>query len=55
MRGRRTIDLTTVDAFIHHKRYRGVANGIYLKKISACATKLRDDPDSMQILRDMVK
>ncbi|WP_206958118.1 transglycosylase SLT domain-containing protein [Trinickia acidisoli] len=38
-----------------YKKYRGVENGIYYKKIRACADKLKDDPDSMQPLRDMVK
>ncbi|WP_084688552.1 lysozyme family protein [Paraburkholderia oxyphila] len=38
-----------------YKRYRGVANGIYYRKISACAAKLKDDPESMQPLRDMFK
>ena len=38
-----------------YKRYRGVANGIYYKKISACAEKLKAAPESMQLLRDMVK
>ena len=37
-----------------YKAYRGVDNGIYYKKISAAATKLAADPDSMQVLRDMV-
>lgn len=38
-----------------YKFYRGLSNGIYYQKIRACADKLRADPDSMQILRDMVK
>lgn len=38
-----------------YKRYRGVANGIYYKKISACAAKLTAGPDSMRLLREMVK
>jgi soluble lytic murein transglycosylase-like protein len=38
-----------------YKKYRGVANGIYYKKINACAEKLKGEPDSMQLLRDMVK
>ena len=38
-----------------YKAYRGVPNGLYYKKISAAATKLAADPDSMQVLRDMVK
>lgn len=38
-----------------YKKYRGVTNGIYYKKIKSCADQLKDDPDSMQLLRDMVK
>jgi len=38
-----------------YKLYRGLSNGIYYRKIKACADKLRVDPDSMQSLRDMVK
>jgi len=38
-----------------YARYRGVANGIYYKKISACAERLQGDPTSMQLLREMVK
>ncbi len=38
-----------------YKKYRGVSNGIYYQKISAAAKKLAADPDSMQVLRDMVK
>lgn len=38
-----------------YKDYRGVRNGIYYRKIKAAADKLVDKPDSMQILRDMVK
>jgi len=38
-----------------YKSYRGLANGIYYKKISACAEKLKAAPESMQVLRDMVK
>ncbi|MBV6325263.1 transglycosylase SLT domain-containing protein [Duganella violaceipulchra] len=38
-----------------YARYRGVANGIYYKKISACAERLQADPTSMKILREMVK
>jgi hypothetical protein len=38
-----------------YKDYRGVRNGIYFRKIKAVADKLRDDPENMQILRDMVK
>ena len=38
-----------------YKLYRGLSNGIYYQKIKACADMLRADPDSMQLLRDMVK
>lgn len=41
-----------VDAY---KDYRGVRNGVYYTKIKAAADKLSASPDSMQILRDMVK
>jgi soluble lytic murein transglycosylase-like protein len=38
-----------------YKLYRGLSNGIYYQKIRSCADKLRADPESMQLLRDMVK
>ncbi|MHA7846351.1 lytic transglycosylase domain-containing protein [Serratia sp. D1N4] len=38
-----------------YKDYRGVRNGIYYKKIKAAADKLKSAPESMEILRDMVK
>ncbi|MHC8344076.1 lysozyme family protein [Pseudomonas sp. RT6P73] len=38
-----------------YKKYRGLSNGVYYKKISACATKLAAKPDSMQVLRDNLK
>ncbi|MGE8485020.1 MAG: transglycosylase SLT domain-containing protein [Pseudomonas sp.] len=38
-----------------YKKYRGLSNGVYYKKISACAAKLAASPDSMQILRDNIK
>lgn len=38
-----------------YKDYRGVRTGIYYRKIKAAADKLEAAPDSMQILRDMVK
>lgn len=38
-----------------YKRYRGEPNGIYYQKISACAAKLKNDPESMQPLRDIFK
>jgi membrane-bound lytic murein transglycosylase MltF len=38
-----------------YKDYRGVRNGIYYRKIKAAADRLVNDPENMQILRDMVK
>ena len=38
-----------------YKDYRGVRNGIYYSKIKAAAEKLTTNPESMQVLRDMVK
>ncbi|WP_392888319.1 transglycosylase SLT domain-containing protein [Pseudomonas migulae] len=38
-----------------YKKYRGLSNGIYYNKISACAKKLAANPDSMQVLRDTLK
>lgn len=38
-----------------YKDYRGIRNGIYYKKISGAADKLKADQESMQVLRDMVK
>lgn len=38
-----------------YKDYRGIRNGIYYTKIKAAAEKLKADPESMQVLRDMVK
>lgn len=38
-----------------YKKYRGLSNGVYYKKISACAAKLAASPDSMQVLRDTLK
>jgi hypothetical protein len=38
-----------------YKDYRGVRNGIYYRKIKAAADRLANDPENMQILRDMVK
>lgn len=38
-----------------YKDYRGIRNGIYYRKIKAAADKLQANPDSMQILREMVK
>ncbi|MDR3391107.1 MAG: transglycosylase SLT domain-containing protein [Sulfuriferula sp.] len=38
-----------------YKNYRGRSNGIYYKRIHTCAEALKLKPESMQILRDMVK
>lgn len=38
-----------------YKDYRGIRNGIYYSKIKAAAEKLAANPESMQVLRDMVK
>ena len=38
-----------------YKDYRGVRNGVYYSKIKAAAEKLTANPESMQVLRDMVK
>ncbi|TFW29886.1 transglycosylase SLT domain-containing protein [Massilia horti] len=38
-----------------YKDYRGIRNGIYYRKIKAAAEKLTAKPESMQVLRDMVK
>jgi soluble lytic murein transglycosylase-like protein len=47
------LDVTdTVEAA--YKRYRGVNNGVYYKKIKAAADKLAKDPENMQILLDLI-
>lgn len=38
-----------------YKDYRGVRNGLYYNKIKAAADELATSPDSMKILREMVK
>lgn len=38
-----------------YKDYRGLRNGIYYRKISHAATELAKQPNSMSVLRDMVK
>jgi hypothetical protein len=48
------IDISSPVA-VAYEHYRGLANGIYYKKISACAAKLAASPDSMSLLREMVK
>jgi hypothetical protein len=37
-----------------YKRYRGRENGVYYRKISTCAKRLKAEPNSMQPLLDMV-
>lgn len=38
-----------------YKKYRGLSNGIYYTKLRKAADKLSKDPESMNILREMVK
>jgi hypothetical protein len=38
-----------------YKDYRGLRNGVYYTKIKSAADKLAANPESMQVLRDMVK
>ena len=38
-----------------YKNYRGVSNGIYYQKISLFAAKLKRNPESMQLLIEMVQ
>lgn len=38
-----------------YKDYRGIRNGIYYTKIKGAADNLAAKPESMQVLRDMVK
>jgi soluble lytic murein transglycosylase-like protein len=38
-----------------YKDYRGLRNGVYYNKIMAASEKLAQSPDSMAVLRDMVK
>ena len=38
-----------------YKDYRGIRNGVYYQKIKMAAEQLKANPDSMQVLRDMVK
>lgn len=46
---------TSLSIAAAYARYRGVANGIYYRKISECAERLHAAPNSMQLLREMVK
>ena len=52
---KRTTDHSTDPVGEAYKDYRGVRNGIYYSKIKAAAEKLAANPESMQVLRDMVK
>ncbi|MFJ4194003.1 lytic transglycosylase domain-containing protein [Pseudomonas sp. NPDC089534] len=38
-----------------YKKYRGIPNGVYYRKISDCAKKLAANPNSMDILRNTLK
>lgn len=38
-----------------YKKYRGLSNGVYYEKISRAAEQLAADPESVQVLREMVK
>jgi soluble lytic murein transglycosylase-like protein len=52
---RRTADGSRDPIAEAYKDYRGVRNGIYYTKIKAASEKLLADPQSMQVLREMVK
>jgi hypothetical protein len=52
---KRTTDHSADPVGEAYKDYRGVKNGIYYSKIKAAAEKLTANPESMQVLRDMVK
>jgi hypothetical protein len=52
---KRTADHSANPLAEAYKDYRGVRNGIYYSKIKAAAEKLAANPESMQVLRDMVK
>jgi len=52
---KRTTDHSADPVGEAYKDYRGVRNGIYYSKIKAAAEKLTTNPESMQVLRDMVK
>jgi len=52
---KRTADHSADPVAEAYKDYRGVRNGIYYSKIKAAAEKLTANPESMQVLRDMVK
>jgi soluble lytic murein transglycosylase-like protein len=52
---KRTADHSADPIAEAYKDYRGVRNGIYYDKIKPAAEKLTAKPESMQVLRDMVK
>lgn len=52
---KRTADHSADAVAEAYKDYRGIRNGIYFTKIKAAAEKLKASPESMQVLRDMVK
>lgn len=52
---KRTADRSADPIGEAYKDYRGVRNGIYYGKIKPAAEKLKANPESMQVLRDMVK
>jgi hypothetical protein len=52
---KRTADHSADPIAEAYKDYRGVRNGIYYAKIKAAAERLAASPESMQVLRGMVK
>jgi soluble lytic murein transglycosylase-like protein len=52
---KRTADHSADPIAEAYKDYRGIRNGIYYAKIKSAADKLAAKPESMQVLRDMVK
>lgn len=52
---KRTADHSADPIAEAYKDYRGIRNGIYYSKIKNAAEKLAAKPESMQVLRDMVK
>jgi soluble lytic murein transglycosylase-like protein len=52
---KRTADHSADPIAEAYKDYRGIRNGIYYTKIKKAANNLAAKPESMQVLRDMVK
>lgn len=52
---KRTADHSADPIAEAYKDYRGIRNGIYYAKIKSAAVNLAAKPESMQVLRDMVK